>query len=198
MHTHACCAGFDTRQRSDATAHHAHLLGCGVRYFACTGGTLDWSTCILCFVLSFTARPWSTPGDHRESMRAHCCAVRPNREWGGRLGVGPHVAVTVSTVTVTVTANQTSNSISSHAIAFGFAGNRSLLCGTGSLARAAIEKPPPLLWAVCDGHTHSTPRAAGPASGWCAVGDVRNSLASALGLLPLARVADAVRASESR
>ena len=35
------------------------------------------------------------------SMRAHCCAVRPNREWGGRLGVGPHVAVTVSTVTVT-------------------------------------------------------------------------------------------------
>ena len=36
-------------------------------------------------------------------MRAHCCAVRPNREWGGRLGVGPHVAVTVTTVTVTVT-----------------------------------------------------------------------------------------------
>ena len=35
------------------------------------------------------------------SMRAHCCAVRPNREWGGRLGVGPHVAVTVSTVIVT-------------------------------------------------------------------------------------------------
>ena len=22
------------------------------------------------------------------SMRAHCCAVRPNREWGGCLGVG--------------------------------------------------------------------------------------------------------------